>query len=77
MYSFAIFIEINNTFYRLPQAQTFDVWRAQAPQDFCYALKFSRYGSHLKHLKEPHASIEQCTTRLTSDFSAPPAGRML
>jgi uncharacterized protein YecE (DUF72 family) len=50
-------VEINNTFYRLPPAQTFEAWREQAPPGFCYALKFSRYGSHLKRLKEPHASI--------------------
>jgi uncharacterized protein YecE (DUF72 family) len=35
------------------------VWREQAPPNFCYALKVSRYGSHLKRLKEPHASIAQ------------------
>jgi uncharacterized protein YecE (DUF72 family) len=50
-------VEINNTFYRLPPAQTFNTWREQAPQNFCYALKFSRYGSHLKRLQEPRASI--------------------
>jgi uncharacterized protein YecE (DUF72 family) len=56
-------VEINNTFYRLPPAQTFETWREQAPQDFCYALKFSRYSSHLKHLKEPHASIARFLER--------------
>jgi uncharacterized protein YecE (DUF72 family) len=50
-------VEINHTFYRLPRAQIFDTWREQAPHGFCYALKFSRYGSHVKRLKEPHASI--------------------
>ena len=49
---------INNTFYRLPQAQTFDAWRGQAPQRFRYALKFSRYSSHLKRLKDPHEPIK-------------------
>jgi uncharacterized protein YecE (DUF72 family) len=56
-------VEINNTFYRLPQAETFDVWREQAPQGFCYALKFSRYGSHLKRLKEPDAPLERFLDR--------------
>ena len=50
-------VEINNTFYGLPSAETFDKWRKQAPAEFCYALKFSRYGSHLKRLKEPRATI--------------------
>ncbi|HEY7221625.1 MAG TPA: DUF72 domain-containing protein, partial [Candidatus Binatia bacterium] len=51
-------VEINNTFYRLPSAETFDAWRKHAPAGFCYALKFSRYGSHLKRLKDPASTIE-------------------
>jgi uncharacterized protein YecE (DUF72 family) len=50
-------VEINNTFYHLPQASTFDSWRDRAPPGFCYVLKFSRYGTHLKHLKDPADSI--------------------
>lgn len=46
-------VEINSTFYGLPGEATFDAWRAAAPQGFLYALKFSRYATHLKHLKEP------------------------
>jgi len=50
-------VEINNTFYRLPEENTFDGWRAAATGDFCFALEFSRYGSHLKHLKDPEDSL--------------------
>lgn len=50
-------VEINNTFYRLPDAETFDGWRDQAPRGFRYAVKFSRYGSHMKRLKAPEATI--------------------
>lgn len=46
-------VEINNTFYGLPEASTFDTWRKQAPPGFVYALKYSRYGSHIKKLKDP------------------------
>jgi uncharacterized protein YecE (DUF72 family) len=56
-------VEINNTFYHLPPASRFAMWREQAPPHFCYALKFSRYGSHLKRLKEPHASIARFLDR--------------
>jgi uncharacterized protein YecE (DUF72 family) len=52
-------VEINNTFYRLPSAETFESWRKQAPQGFCYALKFSRYGSHMKRLKAPRSTIRR------------------
>jgi uncharacterized protein YecE (DUF72 family) len=50
-------VEINNTFYHLPRAKTFDDWRRKAPGSFCYALKFSRYATHLKKLKDPEASV--------------------
>ena len=50
-------VEINNTFYHLPGASTFDEWRAAAPPGFRYALKYSRYGTHLKRLKEPEGHI--------------------
>lgn len=50
-------VEINNTFYRLPSVETFTEWRGRAPRGFCYALKFSRYGSHLKRLTAPREPI--------------------
>ncbi len=50
-------VEINNTFYNLPEAHTFDDWRRRAPEGFCYVLKFSRYGSHIKRLKSPKETI--------------------
>jgi uncharacterized protein YecE (DUF72 family) len=56
-------VEINNTFYRLPPAHTFDAWRDQAPEGFSCALKFSRYATHLKHLKEPDELIKRFLER--------------
>lgn len=56
-------VEINNTFYHLPEANTFEHWREAAPADFRYALKFSRYGSHLKRLKEPERSVPHFVSR--------------
>jgi uncharacterized protein YecE (DUF72 family) len=50
-------VELNNTFYRLPSASTFDAWKKQAPKNFCYALKFNRYGSHLLRLNKPRPTI--------------------
>jgi uncharacterized protein YecE (DUF72 family) len=56
-------VEINNTFYRLPDAKTFEAWRRQAPKGFCYALKFSRYGSHIVRLKKPRDTIRRFLQR--------------
>jgi uncharacterized protein YecE (DUF72 family) len=50
-------VEVNNTFYHLPDAATFDQWKEAAPGGFRYAVKFSRYGSHLKKLKDPADGI--------------------
>ncbi len=50
-------VEINNTFYSLPPAATFDAWRRRAPAGFLYALKYSRYGSHMKKLKDPEGHL--------------------
>lgn len=46
-------LEINSSFYRLPPPEVFAAWRKRAPRDFVYAVKFSRYGSHLKRLRDP------------------------
>lgn len=46
-------VEINNSFYRLPPAETFAKWREQAPPHFLYAVKASRFLTHMKKLKDP------------------------
>ena len=46
-------VEINNSFYRLPQKQTMKGWRHQAPVGFIYAVKASRYLTHMRKLKDP------------------------
>jgi len=50
-------VEVNNSFYRLPQARTFEAWAEQAPSGFLFAVKFSRFGSHLKRLRDPEGTI--------------------
>jgi uncharacterized protein YecE (DUF72 family) len=46
-------VEINNSFYRLPEAETFAKWCQQAPPRFLYAVKASRFLTHMKKLKDP------------------------
>jgi uncharacterized protein YecE (DUF72 family) len=46
-------VEVNNSFYRLPPAETFAAWRHQAPSRFLYAVKASRFLTHMKKLKDP------------------------
>jgi uncharacterized protein YecE (DUF72 family) len=46
-------VEINNSFYRLPSEKTFSEWRDRVPAPFLYALKASRYLTHIRRLKDP------------------------
>lgn len=43
-------VELNNSFYRLPANQTFDKWRDQAPDGFCFAVKANRFITQAKKL---------------------------
>ena len=52
-------IEINSTFYRLPSEAAFDNWHRQAPQGFTYAVKASRFLTHLKKLKDPLEPLQR------------------
>jgi uncharacterized protein YecE (DUF72 family) len=45
-------VEINNTFYRLPPPATVELWAAQAPPEFIYALKLGQFGSHRMKLRD-------------------------
>lgn len=45
-------VEINNSFYRLPKAETFDAWRRQAPSNFVYSVKANRFLTQAKKLKD-------------------------
>ena len=55
-------VEINNSFYRLPSEATFDKWREQAPDGFLYAVKASRFLTHMKKLKEPRSPLHNFFT---------------
>ncbi len=46
-------VEANSTFYRLPEQSTFEHWRDSVPDGFVFALKASRYLTHVRRLKDP------------------------
>ena len=56
-------VEINNTFYRLPETATFASWGRRAPRGFVFAVKASRYLTHMKKLKDPADPIRLFFTR--------------
>ncbi|WP_018479179.1 DUF72 domain-containing protein [Pontibacter roseus] len=52
-------VEINNSFYKLPSRDTFANWRTSVPDDFVFAVKGSRFITHMKKLKDPQESIQR------------------
>lgn len=50
-------VELNNSFYRLPAAETFAAWRDAVPGGFAFSVKASRFITHVKKLKEPDVPI--------------------
>jgi uncharacterized protein YecE (DUF72 family) len=43
-------VEINNTFYRMPNASQLDAWAAETPASFRFALKSPRQITHMRKL---------------------------
>jgi uncharacterized protein YecE (DUF72 family) len=57
-------VEINNSFYQLPDVGTLRNWRAGTPQGFLFAVKASRYITHMKKLKDPDEPVANFDGRL-------------
>jgi uncharacterized protein YecE (DUF72 family) len=53
-------IEVNGTFYRLPEKTTFKKWRDETPQDFSFAIKGHRYVTHNKKLLDVEEPVIRC-----------------
>ena len=49
-------VEVNNSFYRLPERHTFEAWRKSTPDSFRFAVKGSRFITHMKKLNTPEVS---------------------
>lgn len=56
-------VELNTSFYRLPRAEAFAGWRRRAPDGFTFAVKASRYLTHIKRLSEPAEPLERFWSR--------------
>lgn len=57
-------VELNNPFYRLPEAETFSAWRESVPEGFVFSVKASRFITHIKKLKDPEAPLKLFLTRV-------------
>ncbi len=57
-------VEVNATFYRLPTEHTTRAWAAQVPPGFRFAVKGSRYLTHVRRLRDPAAAVARLMTTL-------------
>lgn len=55
-------VELNVTFYRTPRAEDFDKWYAESEPGFSFAVKGSRYITHLKRLLDTESALEHFFT---------------
>jgi uncharacterized protein YecE (DUF72 family) len=56
-------VEINNTFYRLPEVHVFEHWGNVAPPGFLYTFKANRYITHVRRLNDPVATLDNFLSR--------------
>ncbi len=56
-------VEINNSFYNLPQKKTFQKWAKSVPEDFVFSVKANRYITHMKNLMVNEEPINRLLNR--------------
>jgi uncharacterized protein YecE (DUF72 family) len=56
-------VESNNAFYRLPEHATFVAWRERTPPDFRWAVKASRFLTHIRRLRDPQEPVGRLMER--------------
>jgi uncharacterized protein YecE (DUF72 family) len=56
-------VELNNSFYRLPDADAFTTWARRVPDGFSFAVKASRYLTHVRRLLEPTEPLHRLWSR--------------
>ena len=56
-------VEVNFSFYRLPERAVFETWREQTPEGFLFAVKGSRFLTHMKKLKDPEEPLSRLMER--------------
>lgn len=57
-------VEVNNSFYRLPDAATLRAWKDGTPDHFRFCIKASRYVTHMKKLDLDAAGLERFFSRI-------------
>ena len=70
-------VELNATFYRLPTRSAVAGWVEQTPNGFCFAVKASRYLTHVRRLQDLGPGVERFYDRLEPLVRSPKLGPVL
>ena len=70
-------VEVNNTFYRLPTLPAVQRWADETPPEFVFAVKGSRYTTHIKRLIDFEKYSDRFFERLEPLVSAGKLGPVL
>jgi uncharacterized protein YecE (DUF72 family) len=52
-------VELNNTFYKLPVKDSLHAWRDSTPPNFHFAVKGSRFLTHMKKLRDAESGLRR------------------
>jgi uncharacterized protein YecE (DUF72 family) len=70
-------VELNTTFYRLPNRDAVARWVQQTPEDFLFTVKSSRYLTHMKRLTDMGRGVDRLWERLEPLVASPKMGPVL
>lgn len=70
-------VEVNATFYRLPTRKAVQAWADQTPEGFTFALKVSRYLTHVKRFTNVERGMKRFLESLQPLLEAGKAGPLL
>jgi uncharacterized protein YecE (DUF72 family) len=70
-------VEINATFYRLPRTTAVARWVEETPDGFVFAVKVSRYVTHVKRLKDVEEHLPLLYQRIEPLLRSPKLGPFL
>jgi len=56
-------VELNNSFYKLPSEAAFAAWRDSSPANFTFAVKVSRFITHIKRLRDTAEAVDKFISR--------------
>jgi uncharacterized protein YecE (DUF72 family) len=70
-------VEVNNTFYRLPNRSAVAAWAEESPDGFLFSVKASRYLTHMKRLTDMEQGVERFYERIEPLIEADKLGPLL